>query len=452
MPNNNLGFIPETIEKRDKHLGFKPDDLGFIPTKSRKRTAREYILPAWATKYEEKPGERTLLGDIFERPGAAIRSAIRGEGYVKGALRPEEVPTFQEEALTEYYRPTEKITRGKVIGGLGISTVGLLADIATNPAEMLSWLLGARGLKKAPAPMKKPITTKQIIKPIKTTGKIIAKKRPRIMKDRWIVQQGKQGQTITKGIKGALGNAYDDMYRQSGINNIKVNPDKMDDMLMRSNIYELDETGKVINLKDVVLKEIDSLIPGRIDTVQKARLAHDILRSRTPKSYYMGGGRMGKGGLASAKIRQMNTASAIKREIRQAVGKVDPQAAKKLRHLDAFAHKKVYPVIDKMYSIFGRKEIPPTEQIVPIYKGVLGKAAQRETMRGVPKLSKQFKKYVTEDYYKDLGNLLRNSKQLVKDMKKFRTRRAAKWVGAAGGTYLGYRLIGPKVIKSVGGD
>ncbi|GAG77846.1 unnamed protein product, partial [marine sediment metagenome] len=49
-------------------------------------------------------GERTLLGEIGERPGAAIRAGIQEkatggrflEGYRKGALLPEEVPRFED--------------------------------------------------------------------------------------------------------------------------------------------------------------------------------------------------------------------------------------------------------------------------------------------------------------------------------------------------------------------
>lgn len=120
-------------------------------TPSRERTKLEYLMPSWSTKYEEKPGERTLLGDIFERPGAAVRSAMRGKGYSAGAVRPEDVSTFQDMALDKYY--AGKDFKGKTALGMGVSTLGMLADIATNPADLLTILApkapGASKVSKA---------------------------------------------------------------------------------------------------------------------------------------------------------------------------------------------------------------------------------------------------------------------------------------------------------------
>ena len=118
------------------------DDTPMPASENRPRTAAEYVLPSFMTKYQEKPGERTLTGDIFERPGAAVRSALMGKGYSAGAITPEKVPSFQETALKKYYErpgvvPTKATTQ---LGGLGVSAAGLAADIATNPADMLTML------------------------------------------------------------------------------------------------------------------------------------------------------------------------------------------------------------------------------------------------------------------------------------------------------------------------
>jgi len=110
------------------------------------RTKAEYLLPSWATKYQEKPGERTLLGDIFQRPGAAIRSGLLGQGYQRGAITPERVPTFQETLLEKRasrpYGPTPTTTRQELPGMIGASALGMAGDIATNPAMLLSLLAG----------------------------------------------------------------------------------------------------------------------------------------------------------------------------------------------------------------------------------------------------------------------------------------------------------------------
>lgn len=110
----------------------------------RERTLREYVLPSFTTSYEEKPGERTLLGDIVERPGAAVRSAIQGGfkpgAYAKGAIQPENVPYFQDMALKKYYNALpENINPMNPLvlaAGTAVSAAGMGADIATNPFDV----------------------------------------------------------------------------------------------------------------------------------------------------------------------------------------------------------------------------------------------------------------------------------------------------------------------------
>ena len=91
-------------------------------------------------------GERNILGNIFERPAAAIRSGLMGTGYEAGAINPTNVPTFQDVALQKYY---DRVGTGipQQIGGLGVSTLGYAADIAINPAEMLSMYFGGKAIK-----------------------------------------------------------------------------------------------------------------------------------------------------------------------------------------------------------------------------------------------------------------------------------------------------------------
>jgi len=96
----------------------------------------EDIVPS---KYAR--GERSLVGNIFERPGAAVRSTLLGRGYKQGAMYPEEVPRFQDLILDAYYNKLPSFP-GKSILGLAPSTLGLTADIATNPADLLGLLAG----------------------------------------------------------------------------------------------------------------------------------------------------------------------------------------------------------------------------------------------------------------------------------------------------------------------
>ena len=144
-------------------------------------------------------GERSLIGNIFERPGAAVRSGLisltKGEGfipgYVKGATIPEEVPRFADMARklqrekvidtaskrTGILSPTKPIGRGlvmaeSVLQGIPATTAGYVADIITNPADILSLVAGKLPLgasktlggtlaKTAPAKALKSFMTKE---------------------------------------------------------------------------------------------------------------------------------------------------------------------------------------------------------------------------------------------------------------------------------------------------
>lgn len=96
-----------------------------------------------------RAGERNILGNVFERPGAAVRSAIMGKGYTAGAVNPSNVPSFQESLLDKYYGHRDKPGALKVAAGNVVSAAGLAADIATNPADVLTTLI----------PMTKPFQT-----------------------------------------------------------------------------------------------------------------------------------------------------------------------------------------------------------------------------------------------------------------------------------------------------
>src|SRR3990167_580996 len=64
-----------------------------------------------------KRGERSFVGNVFERPGAAVRQAILSgaqgknvlRGYHQGSAFPEEVPMFQDLALDKYYETTDPL-------------------------------------------------------------------------------------------------------------------------------------------------------------------------------------------------------------------------------------------------------------------------------------------------------------------------------------------------------
>jgi hypothetical protein len=117
-------------------------------------------------------GERNLVGNIFERPAAAIRSGLQGKGYAEGAVNPTGVPTFQQLALEKFAPKTSSVV-ANFMGGLIPSTLGLVADIATNPADLLTMLVG-----KAPVGGGKNLG--QVVsatKPMQELGKFLTKER-----------------------------------------------------------------------------------------------------------------------------------------------------------------------------------------------------------------------------------------------------------------------------------
>jgi hypothetical protein len=109
---------------------------------------------------------KEFVYNTSERPAAANRAAIRKnpglvslspyagivaasgvggkeaqQAYTYGSLNPEQIPTFQNESLDEYYK---RVGTGVLqqIGGLGVSAAGMTADMVTNP---VNWLLGTIG-------------------------------------------------------------------------------------------------------------------------------------------------------------------------------------------------------------------------------------------------------------------------------------------------------------------
>jgi len=94
-------------------------------------------------------GNRNILGNIFERPSAASRSGIRGildpnksgvEEFIKGSVNPTGVETFQDEFIRKAQFTTSP-TLNAVLG-MPASAAGLASDIVTNPADVLTSVLG----------------------------------------------------------------------------------------------------------------------------------------------------------------------------------------------------------------------------------------------------------------------------------------------------------------------
>jgi hypothetical protein len=131
------------------------------------------VLPTFISGQTPERGERTLLGNIFERPAAASREAIRAkpglgftgplaglvaqtglagqeakEASTRGSLIPEESETFQSEAIRKAQTSTSVLEN--IVRGMRPSARGLAKDILTSPGDVLlelATLGGAKGVK-----------------------------------------------------------------------------------------------------------------------------------------------------------------------------------------------------------------------------------------------------------------------------------------------------------------
>ncbi len=409
----------QQLSKKQENIKFAEP---YTPTK-------EYLLPQFVTGAKFRPGERNIYGDIGERPGKALTSLFTGQGYSKGALFPEETKSFLERSQeTSIGRPDQPVQT--FFKGLGRDIVATAADIAIQPANVIPG--SAMGIKKFQEFSNVIAKTKPVkgITDFFTAERSfldiagnIRKRMPKfnIHNDKWIVKQAEQGQYIADGIQEALSSSYSKMYGKIG--DIPIDPNKIDEILLNSNI------------DDTVIRSLDKITGGtRIDNISKAKDVVDLLNKLTPASFYRAGGTIGKGGGINQKILNMRTYKAIKDEIKNAVASIDKNTANQLQKLDTFAHDKVYPTLDKMRSMFGTKEIPSTESIQSVFGGAIGKASQRETLRKIPQLSDEFKLYISQEYKKDLDNVIGNSKQLIKEMNSFRKRELGrKWGLRLGG-------------------
>lgn len=94
---------------------------------------------------------QNILGQVFNVPSAAIRSAIQGTGYMKGALQPDSIPKFGD--MQAQQSQGKQLLQNLLTGGV---PSGMALDMITNPAEVLSMAPMAKGVQ-ALAKIVKPV-------------------------------------------------------------------------------------------------------------------------------------------------------------------------------------------------------------------------------------------------------------------------------------------------------
>ncbi len=214
---------------------------------------------------EYNKGARNILGNVFERPGAAIRSAIQGKGYTAGAINPTNVPTFQELAIKG--SQITKSPTANVALGMIPSALGLAADIATNPADVLSAIIPAtkpvQAIGRAIASTKAgkalsdiatmPIeqiglpTAEQLSAKVSKTVKEGIEKavRPSVIGKRTSTQQESYFKKAESAVKDVLDNKHNlEIVDRSGNLSVGKNPESLNEALQaigqtRENIFDV---------------------------------------------------------------------------------------------------------------------------------------------------------------------------------------------------------------------
>lgn len=111
-----------------------PQDVEEV-VKSLNLSQKNQDTPVQSTGNEKQ----NAIGQTFNVPGAAIRSAMLGTGYIHGATQPSSVPTFSELAAQKVSDMASKLPRPLVapVAFVG-SSIGQLAGQAVDPATYVN--------------------------------------------------------------------------------------------------------------------------------------------------------------------------------------------------------------------------------------------------------------------------------------------------------------------------
>ena len=400
------------------------------PMQETARKVTDYYFPQWMTDAKFERGQQNIYGDIFNRPSAAIRSALMGRGYVKGALTPEEVPTFQNEFLRKYYGE-EKPSLVKTIGGFGVSAAGMGADILTNPADLLLLLSGKKIMEKGVEGLGKAgelisekgtqlaksrfsqFTARGVEKTIENI-KTLPSRLPQIMGKNYTLQRAEKTAGLLDDARSYLGKLKGEAIKQYGDRIV-------DAQKLSSQLPSLPKN--VLNALDDPIYAIEKLSDGSIkpsianlDKIKEA--LGDFMTSKTWEE-------------ATTKNKQV---------IKQAYGLVSQamkDAAPEIKEPIATYHD----FMDIYRDV--NKTIRNTEGVIleKRLRGVLKPGAERRYQIAW----EQMQKYIPE------------LKRIAKDIIKFNQRQTTKRILGRGALYLGgfeagRRFIINPLLRSMGGE
>jgi len=249
---------------------------------------RELISRGELSSGETKPNQPTdplteyktgNVGDwfnnIFVRPGAGVRSAIQGGSFMGGFNDPNSTPTFQQLALEKFAPKTDSVLTN-YIGGTVPSAVGLAADIATNPADLLLALVGKAPVKgtgttlesliadskagqtlgrMANAEINKPSDLAKLVNPRLTET-------PGALERLQAAKAGKEARTtVSKLLPSADLTTDIKQNRPSGVQTEGAS-------LIKKTSNPMDVFNKFRNEKNAVISEVDKLVQANIQPIE----------------------------------------------------------------------------------------------------------------------------------------------------------------------------------------
>jgi hypothetical protein len=335
-------------------------------------------------------GERNIIGNIFERPGAAIRSAIQGKGYGAGALNPTNVPMFQDQMLNAYYKKAG-VNPLSLAGGSLVSAGGLAADVLTNPADVLAMIAGkAPGVKAITKAIGETAPAQAFSRFLNKERQVanLTKHFPKVMTDNWIVDKAKNVKSAVDETVQAVRTEFSSIFKPHvdtiiGANKLKAIPKSLlDDMEIGDKVT----IGQLWEARDTLLSQISDPTWAKADTLKRLKLKEEDLLN----------------GVKKLKAVVLNS---VPTETRKALLKLDPKYTEILNYGKKLI-KTVYEPTTGTYK---------TGSLINVYSNP-NSAGAREA----------FKKFST--YNNKIS-------QVTKDIKKFTGRQSLKKIaGVAGAT------------------
>ena len=246
--------------------------------------------------------------NVFQRPGAGIRSAIMGEGYWKGFDRPSTAPDIGNPIMDAIGRGSKSLPGPMKDLALGAGGVGAeFANQMTNPAEAIVNLLP--GLKGA-----RTLGAKSVESGIESGRNFFARRSFKqqskgLVKD--AVKSDEGMESFQKFVSGSFSDKYDDAYKMfgEGIKQVESLPNNLGKTIDASDvarsIQRADEVGDPIagSIKQLVAQKpelaqlFDPELASKLSFREAQELRKALNSTRALQKVYAGKGGVTQEGL-----------------------------------------------------------------------------------------------------------------------------------------------------------